>query len=644
MNCQNSKMTTCGNLGLIPIFKVTGSPMFKTQYKQKLINDRKDDWIKNGGNADDLSLRIENVNRLSSLRNYEEAANAADEILAQMGVDVNGIAVRHLELHREERAECLSDIKNLSLDGLEDYMGWVAVEPQEGVSEWDIYVEDAKVLKEQGIGLVAFLWIQTMPEWTKDNQGYVRASNVETGLETDLMSIFADETMAAYDRFYSAAARKLGGMIDVLRIGTPYDFGETTYPAGASTFAFPLPNMKQGFWANEAPARANYKKTMAGKYKTISVLNTAWGTAFESFDCLEYPNDAQRPRYWVDFVKWYHVAFTEQNGKIADISKKYFPYIDINLNLGWPCEKINLGQDISGLMKMGSEKGLCMRSPTGPMVPFLYTKRVATAARHYPPVRFSSEPIDGSATNEQIAGALFKDLTTGVNWHFDYVPNYYRGSKAFAEYMTLRDKVTYPHIEAALFYPTTSQFLENWDRWKDSSHMFAGGYPAGLAEYAEELRDMLDYDVVDERLVCDGFLNEYKYLIWLAGTIVEEETLEQISKWIENGGILLAAEINEIGAVEGKSEAFSKLAALYAKNGVRKAGKGRIIEISKDIARLYVRYPGKLDDRDGVLLSEFKDGILAFNRGNDTVSKKIYTAKGIVDLELESCQLQWIEK
>ncbi len=43
------------------------------------------------------------------------------------------------------------------------------------------------------------------------------------------------------------------------------------------------------------------------------------------------------------------------------------------------------------------------------MVPFLYTKRVATAVRHYRPAGFSSEPVDASASREQLALAYFKD-------------------------------------------------------------------------------------------------------------------------------------------------------------------------------------------------------------------------------------------
>lgn len=75
---------------------------------------------------------------------------------------------------------------------------------------------------------------------------------------------------------------------------------------------------------------------------------------------------------------------------------------------------------------MAGTKHIYVGTPTGPFVPFLYTKRVATAARHYAPASFSSEPANGNAPCQQIALAYFKDLTTGVKWHFDYKENYDR--------------------------------------------------------------------------------------------------------------------------------------------------------------------------------------------------------------------------
>ncbi len=124
-------------------------------------------------------------------------------------------------------------------------------------------------------------------------------------------------------------------------------------------------------------------------------------------------------------------------------------------------------------------------------------------------------------------------MTTGVTWHFDYGPNYDRCPESFASYRKLWAGAEYPQVDTALFFPTTSHLLDNWNNWRHEG--FRGGFPEGLQAYAEDLRDMIDYDVVDERLVSDGFLESYRFLIWPTGTVAEADTLRKVKTWVENG-------------------------------------------------------------------------------------------------------------
>jgi hypothetical protein len=393
---------------------------------------------------------------------------------------------------------------------------------------------------------------------------------------------------------------------------------------------------------NEAPARAHFKEAMKNKYGTVEQLNATWGTNFTSLGNLDYPRDLKSPRYWLDFIHWYQDGLTEGMGKLAAIAQKHFSKTPININLGWPYEKVNLGQDISGLAKMAADKGICLRTSTGPHVPFLYTKRVATAARHYQPARFSSEPVGGSAKCEEMALAYFKDLTTGVNWHMDYTSNYERCQESFAEYRRLWVGAEYPQIDTALFFPTTSHFLDDWNNWRPKD--FSGGFPDGLQAYAEDLRDLIDYDVVDERLVADGFLNSYRFLIWPIGHVAEAATLHKIKTWVENGGTLLIAGLEDIKTVEQDHGAFEDLAKLPAADGVRQVGKGKIIKIGETLKNLDGLFAGDLDDRDGVLVSAFKAGTLVFNRTQRTVVKRVSVKSVPMEITLAPGQFRWIRR
>lgn len=63
-------------------------------------------------------------------------------------------------------------------------------------------------------------------------------------------------------------------------------------------------------------------------------------------------------------------------------------------------------------------------------------------------------------------------------------------------------------------------------------------------------------------------------------------------------------------------------------------GKGRVIEIGKDVNDLESKFPGKLDARDGVLVSTFSKGILVYNGTGKTQVKTIPTARGSEEITL----------
>jgi len=632
--------TTVGNLGLQLIFHSIDSPIARLMSKMQSVQKLGPEWTKRGGDAARLQSLMRKVSQYGDKQNFVEAEKTVDEILVLLGASDKPTTNASLDSHRQERDALIAAARKFNLTGIEDYIGWPVVEPERGKSNWGTYREDAATIKKAGYKFVPFLWIQSLPKWVKNDSRYVFAGNVVTGLETGAMSIFAPETLAAYDHFYGEAGRQLGDLVDILRIGSPYDFGETSYPAAAANAQFPMKNLEPGFWVNEAPARAHFKATMRNKYGAVERLNAAWGTRFTSWETIEFPKDTTSPRYWLDFIHWYQEGFTEMMGKIAAIARKHFPKIPINLNLGWPYEKVNLGQDISGLAKMTADQGIVLHTPTGPMVPFLYTKRVATAGRHYQPAGFSSEPAGGSAPCDQMAVAYFKDLTTGVNWHFDYGGNYDRCQESFAAYRKLWAGGQYPQIEAALFFPTTAHFLDNWNNWRAEG--FSGGFPEGLQAYAEVLRDMIDYDVLDERLVSDGFLKSYRFLIWPAGNVAEADALQKIKTWVENGGTLLIAGFENIKTVEQDRGAFENLAKPPATDGVRQVGKGKLIKIGKEVKDLDGKFPAELDARDGVLVTAFKEGTLVFNKTDKTAMKKISVKSVSTEITLAPFQFRWI--
>jgi hypothetical protein len=95
-------------------------------------------------------------------------------------------------------------------------------------------------------------------------------------------------------------------------------------------------------------------------------------------------------------------------------------------------------------------------------------------------------------------------------------------------------------VDVALFFPTTDYRLNE-----------RGGYPARLQAIGAQLRDVMDYDIVDEPLIRDGALKGYRVLVWIEGETVEADTLAELTRWVERGGVVVHFGANAIRTVEG---------------------------------------------------------------------------------------------
>jgi hypothetical protein len=553
-----------------------------------------------------------------------------------------------LQYEQSQQTGILNNAATYSLQGIQYYIGWGVIEPTQGQWDWSQTLLDAQTIKAQGLQFIPYGWVQNQPKWVHwvdpnnpgaFNPSYTRAMNTETGLETDSLSIYAPETKAAYDLFYSNLKTNLGAYIDKLRFACPYDYGEIGYPGGAASDTFPLTNFAPGFYVGEAPARAHFQATMQTKYGSLANLNAAWGTAFTDFGSLPYPTSPNTPatptqrRYWLDFIGWYQSGLTQKTGELIDIVRGYFPNTLINMNLGWPYEKLNIGQDISGLLKMSAQRGMSVCSGTGSAVPFLNTKRAATASRFYGGQWLANETGGSTEPLSSMAMSFFKDLSDGVNWPFSYGANLSTGVVPLGQFRQIGPTVSNhrARTDMAMFFPTTAHRLDDWDSWRQSGT--SGGYPGNLQSFCESIRDVCDYGVIDEQMIGDGALNQYKILVWEVGTTAEAQTMSAIAAWVQNGGVLLAIDFTSIRDVEGDSGAFAALSALPKVGDMRVAGQGFIFDGAGSQQRLTqwivqrgnmtplnASYPAKIttlpvidNASNGILTTEFTNGVLLFN-------------------------------
>lgn len=562
-------------------------------------------------------------------------------------VNLQQAGLTPLQYEQSQLTGILNNAASFGLQGVQYYLGWGVVEPSQGQWDWSQTILDAQAIKAQGLEFIPYGWVQNQPKWVHwtdpnnpgvFNPAYTRAMNVDNGLETDALSIYAPETKAAYDLYYSNLKANVGAYIDKLRFASPYDYGESAYPNGGADASFPMINSAAAFWVGEAPARAHFQATMQTKYGSLANLNAAWGTAFTDFSALPYPTDNTKRRYWLDFMDWYHTGETTKIGELLDVVRGYFPTTLININIGWPYEKLNLGQDISGLIKMAAQKGISVCVPTGAAVPFLNTKRTSTAFRFYGGPSLASE-VGGGEPLSGIAMTFFKDLSDDVNWPFTYGANLTLGSASFSQFKQFSSVVSHQvRIDTALLFPTTSHRLDDWNSWRQAGT--SGGYPGNLQSVCESVRDICDYGVIDEAMISDGALAQYKILVWPVGTVAETQTITAISTWIQNGGVLLALDFTNIRDVDGNAGAFAALSSLPLVGDMRAAGKGYIFDAAGSLQKvlqwitqrgnmqpLNAAYPAQIstfpvidNTSNGVLTTDFSNGALLFNSSTGTVT------------------------
>jgi hypothetical protein len=162
---------------------------------------------------------------------------------------------------------------------------------------------------------------------------------------------------------------------------------------------------------------------------------------------------------------------------------------------------------------------------------------------------------------------LFNAVTTGAEHLFYYQFNLYENDHAIDAWLrlgNLLDVRSKPVIDVASFYPDTAIKLSDevlFYRW--ASPFFT---------MARALRSEVDYDYCGEQMIMDGALDRYKVLVFLWGHITEKAVLEQIDRWVQNGGTVIIPRQPRgyIATVEGDTSFANK----WLSSGT---GKGRAI-------------------------------------------------------------------
>ena len=402
------------------------------------------------------------------------------------------------------------------------------------------------------------------PAWYRDRIPFTRIQCLEHDQPVQAFSPWDPKLVDTASRGLDQLNRRFRGgeLLDGLYLGIHGDFGEAGLLSGARVA---VPSLRDdwekrfgnthdhlGWWCADPLALADFRDQMLRKYVDVDALNKAWGTRFLDRADIRYPaapSDGKR-RYWLDFVEWYLRSVASMTGDLATAARRSFPDSLMMLPMGFADENPRGGNDNSLLAKTAAEHRLDVRSTHAGYKPFAASQagpmgRIASAARFYG-APFWSEP-PGKLTAEEEVSRIFAAASFGSKGLFDWTDNvrqhrdlYYR----YGKHLTYEP----PVVDVAMFYPTTSHLMRPTE-----------GYPPIFEKGCTDVRDVLNYDILDERMIRDGALDRYRVLVLWEGTVAEADTLARIREWVMSGGVIAAYDFGKIETVEGDRSWFADL-------------------------------------------------------------------------------------
>ena len=433
---------------------------------------------------------------------------------------------------------------------------------------WDFSVYDRKYAAVRARNckwmiLTHFAW---PPYWYRKNEVYTRLECLEHCQSVEAFSIWDPKAYEYLERGYAAWKEHFKDDEDDFfgfYVGVHGDYGEAVFPAAYRMKYdqkqdwlehFEDLHNHYGWWCGDPLAQKDFAGKMLGKYGGYGAMNRAWNADFCEGKPAALPifGLANR-RYWLDFVRWYFDSMVEYARAHMKALSRNFPDLVRLLPMGAEDEDLRIGQDYTALTKMCSEEGAQVRSTHGGFFPFDINSvsqltRLGSACKFYK-VPFWTEPQSGMPAYGQV-GRIFECLCNGAVAFWDWPRNVEdpEGAAVIEKYRHLL-VVDMPLVEAAIFYPQTWHYMQR----------VSANFPKQYRRLGARAREAVHMDVLDELMIADGALDNYRFLIHFEGDIIESDTLEKIARWLKNGGVWFVYLKNPIETVEGDASVCGRL-------------------------------------------------------------------------------------
>ncbi len=467
--------------------------------------------------------------------------------------------------------ESLAHQRDLGLTSDEDYVSWGAVEREPGKWTWAQHDAMEKTLHAAGLQYVVYDWVHFPPVWLRDQQKDKRTlmKCLEHGEEANYLSIFDPRTIEWYDHFYKALHEHFGNRIDHVYACILGPYGEGNYPLRVDSWVN-MGHCHEGYWCGDDYGIKAFQTAMRKEYGSVRRLNRAWGTDYKSFDEVRPPKELNDEKFkpvpeafptphdkrrWLDFITWYHQAIIDFAGESLKTVSKYYPAEKVRIKPGGSAGGVNplfFGTYCPGYAKMAAPYKVVIQ-PADCQGAVFADKWMGTAYQYYG-VKECTEPA-GGLDGKAFVRRMFSDASSGAAQLFTY--EFEQHAPDIQKYVQLYTGKP-GETEIALYCPTTLY------RLGDNLHPTISS--------AQLLRDLCEFDVLDELLIADGALTpkRYKTLVIFQGDIIDEPILKKFDAFLRHGGRIIQAGEAPAKDVEGKvwsgNSKLTHVAAIGAKD------------------------------------------------------------------------------
>jgi hypothetical protein len=388
------------------------------------------------------------------------------------------------------------------------------------------------------------------------------AAPSEQGSGVRLASSAGEPAQHGQEPNAAEAAKQPAPKVSALYVGVHGDYGEAGLLMGARVAGggqredwrrrFGNVHDHLGWWCHDPIARADFRASMLRKYGGLPGLNAAWKRQFKSQDEIAYPEGprAENNREWLDFVDWYYASVGKAIEANLTAARSHFPDTLLMLPAGFSDENLRGGNDNSLIPKLAAAHKADVRSTHAAFKPFAENAstmmgRLASASRFYG-APFWTEP-PGSLTADEEVERIFEAVSQGAKGIFDWAENVIANREVYYRYGKLL-RVEKPVVDVAMYYPSTAMRLRP-----------DVGLAPTFTQACAAMRQEMNFDIVDDRMIQDGCLAGYRVLVMWEGAVVEQSTLDRVRAWVNDGGVITAYDFGKIRNVEGDLSWFDDM-------------------------------------------------------------------------------------